>query len=80
MSELGSAVAPAQQAGNLCAEFSALSPSTLAALHVEVAVAPVRVFAQVLGENRAEGWLVFGHQPRPLLEHEAQGLRGEVHW
>ena len=42
--------------------------------HVEVAVAPVRVLADVLLEDRAEGGLVLGDEPRPLFEHEAHRL------
>mmetsp|Transcript_13615 Transcript_13615/g.40865 ORF Transcript_13615/g.40865 Transcript_13615/m.40865 type:complete len:216 (-) Transcript_13615:1125-1772(-) len=41
--------------------------------HVEVAVPPMRIVAQVLLKNRAEGGLVLGDQPRPLVEHEAEG-------
>mmetsp|Transcript_44481 Transcript_44481/g.144382 ORF Transcript_44481/g.144382 Transcript_44481/m.144382 type:complete len:227 (-) Transcript_44481:581-1261(-) len=42
--------------------------------HVEVAVPPVTVAVEVLAEDGAEGRLVLGDQPRPLVKHEAKRL------
>ena len=39
--------------------------------HIQIAVPPVRVPAKVLVEDGAERRLVLGHEPRPLVEHEA---------